>query len=170
MSNGIKLSESGYEEYPLPGVLLENAAIAVWIALGTIISWRLHPAVGLLYLLFSIVMILVVMRKAVCTRCFYYGKRCHVGWGKISAALFDQGGITEFNACAGIKIAPVFYGLLALAPLLIGIISMVKTPSLSSIVLIAALVLVVFYSAVILRKKSCSRCKMKSICPGSAAK
>ncbi|MFC1533310.1 hypothetical protein ACFL7M_08110 [Thermodesulfobacteriota bacterium] len=168
LNNETKLYDSGLDEYPWSVVISENFALTAWISLGTAISWELNAVIGLVYLIFSVLMILVIMRKLVCTRCYYYGKRCHVGWGKISVLLYKQGDIDKFNSCAGIKIAPVLFASLALIPLIFGVILLIKAPSITYGILMTALILFIVYSSVISRKRSCSICKMKLICPGGS--
>jgi len=170
MKNQINLFEEGLEEYPWSVVLIENLVLAIWILLGTILIAQFSLLIGLIYMVSALVMILVVMRKLICTCCYYYGKNCHVGWGKISSLLFKQGKIEEFGTCTGQKVAPILFGLLALIPMIFGFISLLKDFGIDKLVLVILLVASILYSSVISRKKSCQKCKMKLVCPGSAAK
>jgi hypothetical protein len=106
------------------------------------------------------------LRKAVCTHCYYYGKWCSAGWGKLSALLFSQGDIARFNTCIGTKSAPFVYGLLLLVPLVFGVISLIQKFTLAKIIVLALLLFVAIYSGTVNRKKACAICKMKLICPG----
>jgi hypothetical protein len=112
----------------------------------------------------------VVLRKLVCTNCYYYGKRCASGWGKLSALMFKQGDIERFNDSVGVKLAPAIYGLLTLVPLVLGTIAAVRDFSVVKVIVLAALLLLGFYSGAISRNKSCSQCKMRDYCRGSLAK
>lgn len=170
MKKEVNLYENGLEEYPWLVVLAENLALAGWILIGAVIAWQFSLLIALSYLGFALTMILVVMRKLVCTRCYYYGKRCHLGWGLISKALFRQGEIVEFESCPGIRFAPIFFGLLAIIPLILGVILLIQSFSFFTAGLQALLLISIIYSSVISRKKSCAPCKMKLICPGSAVK
>ncbi len=170
MENQINLFDDGLEEYPWSVVVIENLVLALWIFLGTIVITQVNLLIGMIYIASALFMILIVMRKLICTRCYYYGKRCHVGWGKISSLLFDQGNIEEFNTCAGQKVAPILFGLLALIPMIFGVISLVKDFKISKLVLVSVLLCTILYSSVVARKKSCAKCKVKLICPGSASK
>ena len=170
MKGKFQINNEGLEEYPWSVVICENLFFVAWIVMGTILCWKMSLILGVIYLAFSTTMILVVMRKLLCTRCYYYGKRCHVGWGIISAALFAKGDIIEFASCIGSKIPPILFGSLALIPFVISVFSIIRNPSINTGLMIAALVLSVVYSSVVLRKKSCSMCKMKFMCPGCAAK
>jgi len=69
---------------------------------------------------YAVAMVYFVMRKLVCTNCYYYGKWCNMGWGKLAARMYKPGNIERFVECAGIKIAPFFYASLSLIPLVLG--------------------------------------------------
>jgi len=170
MQNEVALFDEGLNEYSWTTVVSENLVLAIWILLGSILISQISLITGLAYMIFALVMILVVMRKLVCTHCFYYGEKCHVGWGKISSALFEKGEIEEFSSCAGQKVAPLLYGLLAIIPVIFGIISMVSAFSILKCVLFILMVGAILYSSIFARRKSCAKCKMKIVCAGSAAK
>jgi hypothetical protein len=165
-----KLNDDGVEEYSWASVIDNNLAILLWITLGTVCCWFFNPVVAWVYLGVALVTGFVIMRKLVCTNCFYYGKRCASGWGKLSALMFKQGNIEHFNDSIGLKIAPAVYGLLTLVPLVLGTISAVQHFSWVKPVFLAALLITGFYSGAVARKKSCARCRMYGYCKGSAAK
>lgn len=142
----------------------------LWIALGAVACWFLYPLVAWLYLVFAIIMVFVVLRKMVCANCYYYDKWCCIGWGKLSALFFKKGEIENFPKSIGIKIAPLFYGLLTLIPIIFIVISIIQGFTISKILVLILLLLISFYSGMISRKKTCAKCKMRLICPGSAVK
>lgn len=170
MSDEIKLFEDGNEEFSKFIIILGNILMLLWIALGTISCWFLSPLIALLYMLFALIMIFVVLRKMVCANCYYYGKWCAMGWGKLSAIFFRKGDVDKFSSSIGIKLAPVTYGLLTLIPLILIVISLVRGFSIFKVVLLILLLFISFYSGSINRKKTCAKCKMRIICPGSAVK
>ncbi len=169
MTKEMNLYNDGLEEYPLSVVVKENTAIALWLILGTLIISQVSCIIGSLYLICALSMILVVMRKLLCTHCYYYGKVCHVGWGKLAALLFPKGEITQFSTCKGQKAAPIFFAALALIPVIFSLISLIIKFKFYKLPLIAVLIGTIIYSSVFARKKSCMQCKMKTICPGSAS-
>jgi len=170
MKTDIKLYEQGLEEYPKLGIIFGNFVMILWIILGTIACYFFHPLIALIYLVFAVIMIFLVLRKLVCTNCYYYGKWCPVGWGKLSALFFKKGSIEKFSTGLGIKLAPFTYGLLTLIPVVLIIISVIQKFDTSKIIVLILLILISFYSGAISRKKSCQNCKMRLICPGCAAK
>ena len=87
MLRPVQYYDAGLERYPLPAVILSNLAMALLIAAGTMGCWLISPVLGGLYLVFSVVMVYVVLRRLVCTHCYYYGKRCGAGWGWLASLL-----------------------------------------------------------------------------------
>ena len=170
MKTKTNIFEQGLEEYSKASIILGNFIMILWIALGTIACWFLCPLVAWVYLALAIIMVGVVLRKLVCTNCYYYDKWCGMGWGKLSALLFKKGSIENFNASIGLKLAPITYGLLSLIPLVAIVISVVQGFTVAKVVVLLLLLLVSFYSGVISRKKGCANCRMKLMCPGSAVK
>jgi len=170
MKTEIKIYEQGLEEYPKSGATLGNLVMILWIALGTIACWFFHPLAAWVYLVLAVIMVYIVLRKLVCTNCYYYGKWCSIGWGKLSALFFKKGNIEDFSTSIGIKLAPATYGLLSLIPIILIVISIIWQFTLTKMAVLLLLLLVSFYSGAIGRKKSCTNCKMRLICPGCAVK
>ena len=170
MKNKVEFYEQGLEEYPKSGILLSNFVMLLWIALGTIACWFLYSLVAWIYLAFAIIMVFVVLRKLVCTNCYYYDKWCCTGWGKLSALFFKKGDTQKFSSSYGLKLAPLTYGLLTLIPLISVVISFTQGFTIPKIVVLILLLLISFYSGTVNRKKTCEKCKMRLICPGSAVK
>lgn len=171
MGEKIKLYEKGLEKYPKSGITLGNIAMLLLIALGTITIWFFYPLLAWLYLAFTIIMVYIVLRKLVCTNCYYYDKWCSIGWGKLSAKLFKKGKIEEFNNSVGLKLAPLIYGLLLMIiPIVLIIISIVLVFNYYKVGVLVLLLLLSIYSGGIGRKSACSRCKMRLYCRGSAVK
>ena len=166
----MRLYERGIEESPISQIIFGNIMMLGWIALGTISCWFIQPVISWLYLSIALVMVFIVLRKLVCTNCYYYGKRCLVGWGKLSAMFFSQGNIERFSTCVGTKVAPLTYGLLTLIPLVLCIVAIVQQVTPAKIVVLVLLLAISAYSGSIGRKRSCAKCKMKLICPGAASK
>lgn len=170
MAKRIEIFEEGLEEHPKANVILGNLLMILWITLGTLACWFFNPSVALVFLVFAIIMVYVVLRKLVCTNCYYYGKWCPIGWGKFSAVFFNKGNIEEFSTGIAVKLAPITYGLLAIVPIILIVISVFQQFAVSKIIALVLLLSVSFYSASIGRKKGCAQCKMRLICPGSAVK
>ena len=166
-----KLYKEGLEEYPLKGVILGNIVMVAWVTVGTIGCWFLNPIIAWIYLAFALIMVGLVLRKLVCRGCYYYGKRCALGWGKLAALLSKREDISKFGTGVGQKLAPITYGLLTLVPLVTIIVSFfIDGLSIQKIIILIFLLSFSAYGSVVSRKVNCARCKMRFICPGSTAK
>jgi len=161
-----ELFQKGLDEYPISTVFVENLFMFLWITVGAFLCWIVVPVVGWVYLAVGLLMILCVMRILVCKNCYYYGKRCHTGWGKLSAIYCQQGELSHFGGA----IVPIFYGSMALFPLVLGIISIVKVFTLIKVCMVIIFLFIIVMSSFTLRKKSCTICKMKNMCPGCNVK
>jgi hypothetical protein len=81
------------ESFPAIAILAENAPyLATWIIAG----WLLVPlrvagiSIATLVWAATVVVVQVLLKKHNCSGCYYYGKLCHLGWGKLSAWMFPQ--------------------------------------------------------------------------------
>jgi len=111
-------------------------------------------------------MLLFVLRKHLCTHCYYYGKLCSTGWGKLSALMFKK---NSGNYQLGVKLAGITWTLVAAIPI-VGIVAiLIIDYSPSSLLFLILFILLTLFNFVI-HKKSCGRCKMRFICPASMAK
>lgn len=133
---GLQLYEQGLEEYPKPEVIFDNALMLVWIALGALGCYFLHPVATWAYL---------VLRKLV-----HKWPRCALRVGALSALLFRQGGM--------IKIAPVVYGLLTLMPIVTLAISMTISFSTVKLIPLMRVLAISVYSGAVGGKRNCTRC------------
>lgn len=165
-----ELYVKGLESYPASTVILENALMFIWLLTGSYLCYTISEIFGWAYLGFSFSMVFVVMRIVVCRNCYYHGKVCHTGWGKLSALYAKQGEITRFGCGFSGKLIPVFYGSIFLIPLVLGILNAVPNFNLIDFSVLFLFATSAVLSSFTLRKKSCSVCKMKNICPGAASK
>lgn len=170
MKTRLKIYEKGKDSFEKSGIILGNLIMLTWIALGTVAAWLFDPIIGWSYLAFSTIMVFIVLRKLVCTNCYYYDRLCPIGWGKLSALLFKKGDIRNFERCLGLKLAPLTYGLLSIIPLFLITASLVTEFSVFKLAILLVLLLISFYSGSAGRKKACINCRMRLICPGCAVK
>jgi hypothetical protein len=84
-----------YERYPVWIVLLSNLTSITIYVLGLIITLHTVWIVSVLY----VVLILSLefkLLKTHCINCYYWGKQCGFGKGKVSALFFKQGNAADF--------------------------------------------------------------------------
>jgi len=165
-----KLYEEGFEEYPITTVIAQNLFFLIYFSIGFIAMLSLKisgiPIISLLYAVFLIVMLLFVLRKHLCTNCYYYGKRCSTGWGKLSSLMFKE---KSGNYELGIKLAGITWGLATLIPIIGSIISLILNFTTYRLGLLMLFIFLTPFNF-IFHKNSCKRCKMRNICPASIVK
>ncbi len=167
-----ELYEDGIEEAKKSYVALENVLFLLLAALGFAGMYPLGvggvPVVSILYALFVVVMLVFVLRKQLCTDCYYYGRWCHCGWGRLASAMYRKG---SGNRELGGKLAGLTWGIFMGLP----IIGMIVVVILGRASLVSELFLFVPFAVLVavngmLHTKDCGNCKMRFVCPGSAAK
>ncbi|MCK4543639.1 MAG: hypothetical protein KAU17_15515 [Spirochaetales bacterium] len=158
------------ESFSLSWIIGENLLhITVWVLAGYLIwpIWTLFylPLLTIIWAVL-VVIIQILLKKHNCSGCYYYDKLCHLGWGKISSAMFKQ---DSGNLKTGMKLS-LFYIIPPPVILLLSLVfAVIKNPTW---IYWFILVLFVFLNVAsfLVRKKGCSLCVMREICPGSAEK
>jgi len=168
----IKLYDDGIEEANKFYAVMENVLFLVQfiIAYFGMRYFRLYgfPVISIAYILFAIIMLGFVLRKHLCTGCYYYGKRCHCGWGKVSSAMYKKG---SGNIELGGKLAVMTWSILSILPVLVMVLAVVlKKISFSCQLWFFIPYIIVVAVTTVLHVKDCKECKMRFVCPGSAAK
>ena len=167
-----KLYEKGLENYPKEAVSLTNVLLLLWFGFAvygmSALVFAGVPIISIIYLLFAIIMLGFVLRKHLCTHCYYYDRLCGTGWGKLSSRLFKE---KSGNYELGTKLAGLTWGLLTIVPIIaIPIAIFLHREFLVPGVISLASFLVVMMLNQLWRKKGCGQCKMRYICKASAAK
>ena len=112
--------EKRFENYPAWIILTCNLVSLAIYAIGAVILSGISLWVSVAYLLFCLWLELRVMRKR-CVNCFYYGKKCGTGKGRLCARLFKRGDPQTFaeKEASWKELLPDL--LVSLLPLLAGI-------------------------------------------------
>lgn len=160
------METKGYENYPRWIVLLSNLVSLAIIALGFFILMRLSIIVSFAYLLFVLVQEYRLISKH-CVNCYYWGKTCGFGQGRVSALFFKKGDTSKFceKDMTWKDMMPDL--LISLIPILIGIVLLIVQFDiylLASIVLLA--LLTTSGNGLIRGKLACKYCKQRELgCP-----
>ena len=165
-----KVCKDCYEEYPLYFVLFQNIFLAIYFGIGFIgmlpLQIRDFPIVSAFYALFLAIMLLFVIRKHLCTNCYYYGKRCSTAWGKLSSLMFKK---NSGNYELGAKLANITWMLATLIPIARITAALILNYSPSNLILLILFILLTPVNF-ITHKKACEKCKMRFICLANTAK
>jgi hypothetical protein len=85
------------ENYPFKIICVSATLTIISYFLGTLVFYVINPFLALVFLLLAISTIVVSM-KLRCTHCYYFGKYCNFGLGKLTAKFFNKGDPDEFSS------------------------------------------------------------------------
>ena len=157
------------ESFPWSKILAENLLyVTLWVLAGALVwplQWHGWPMATLAWAAL-VVVVQVLLKKHNCSGCYYYGKACHLGWGKLSSWMFPR---DSGDMKTGMRLS-LFYILsppiFALAGIAVGI---ALDPGWWHWLLVGAYLLLNAITFPV-RKAGCRVCAMRAVCPGSAAK
>lgn len=156
-----------YENYPLWMVLLSNAlSISIYI-IGVYILYWLGIIFSVLYLLFCLIMEIRLMKEG-CANCYYYGKTCAFGKGRLASYFFKKGNPELFTQkdISWYAVLPDF--LVFLIPLAGGILSLINKFSWIILLLIIIILILGLGGNAFIRSLTCKYCKQKELgCPAT---
>jgi hypothetical protein len=84
-----------HDNYPVWMVMVSNMVSVLIYALGFIVMLRLGLLFAVLYLMYVVVLEYRVTRYH-CINCYYWGKTCAFGKGRLSSWLFTKGDTSKF--------------------------------------------------------------------------
>jgi hypothetical protein len=84
-----------YDNYPIWIVILSNSFSLIIYTLGIIILYRTGWIVSFLYLIFILTLEYRLISTH-CINCYYWGKTCGFGKGRLSSLVFKSGDVSKF--------------------------------------------------------------------------
>jgi hypothetical protein len=157
------------EQYPLTTVFVSNLLSVLLYGIGIYILFQF----GIPWVIGYVIFILLLEFRLIsrhCVDCYYYGKTCAFGKGRLSSLFFRKGNPEKF---VGMTITwkdmvPDF--LVFIIPVLAGLLLLVREFSWTILILIIALFLLGFMGNAYVRGQlACKYCKQKEIgCPAVA--
>jgi membrane-bound metal-dependent hydrolase YbcI (DUF457 family) len=148
--------------YPKPVILIRWIILGAAFALGIYFFWSFHPALGLAYVIYSLIALTLILPLSRCASCFYYGKACNTGWGRVAAYLFPKGDETKYVENYSYAI---FLHLLWILPLLASLAQLARRRSVLALILFGAYLLVLLMDKITLKRLACARCHQREFCP-----
>lgn len=162
-------STRSFENYPKWIVLVSNSVSLALYLSGLYIMSEIGLWASVLYLLYILLMEYRLLRYH-CVNCYYFGKTCGFGQGRLSALFFKKGDTLLF--CSGkIEWKDLIPDLLvSLVPFIAGIILLILD---FNFLLLAVLLLLVIFTtsgnAAVRGKLACRFCRQREIgCPAEA--
>ena len=155
-----------YENFPLWIPFIAILISIISYVIGAIILSGFGILFTILYILYCVSMELMIIFRS-CKNCWYYGKICGLGKGKITP-LFVKGGDTKKFAdrdISMVQMIPDF--LVVILPLLGGIILLILNFSILVLSLMIVIIVLFFGGVAFVRGTfACKYCKQKDIgCP-----
>lgn len=158
--------EETYENFPAWIPILANLVSISIYALGAYILAGFGILFAILYLLYCLWIEIGILRRS-CVDCYYYGKVCGLGKGKLCSLLFKKGDPQKFveKEISWAQILPDF--LVFIIPLVGGIILLVRAFSWLLVALLAIILILSFGGTAVIRGSfACKYCKQREIgCP-----
>jgi hypothetical protein len=155
-----------YESFPRTTVIYNLLTLGGALIMGVVVLAQLGIWVAAGYLVL-LALTVYGMLAFVCARCYYYGRRCATGVGKVVALFFKKGREEEFGHTASQKVVMLLLVIALLLPLVGGIASLVVGYSTLRLVLLVAWVALLVAGLAPHPRLVCSHCKLaeKGCCP-----
>ncbi|NQT02170.1 MAG: hypothetical protein HQ580_09115 [Planctomycetes bacterium] len=156
-------NNKAYENFPLWIPLLSWVLSLSIYALGAYIFRLLYIPLSAAYIIFCLWIEYRILRFS-CVNCYYYGKTCGLGRGKLCALLFKKGNPESFieKKIAWKDLIPDF--LVLIFPLIGGIVILIKDFTWLILVLMVVLVMLSMVGTAFIRGSfACKYCKQKEL-------
>jgi len=165
-----------YENFPIRLVILTvfytviiygiGAYILTWLPIGML--WSI--TISILYIVYVVIIEILILKKS-CVNCYYYGKMCAFGRGKVCALFFKRGNPEKFAAreVTWRDLLPDF--MILIFPVVGGIFLLILNFNWIPLVLLIVLVLLYMVGNAIIRGSfACKNCKQRELgCPALKA-
>lgn len=155
-----------YENYPLWIVLLSNIVSFAIYATRAFVIYKVGWIWLILYAFYITWLEIRVLRRS-CVNCYYYGKTCAFGKGKLSCLFFKKGDSNRFNQdkITWKDIVPDF--MVSLIPIATGVILLVINFNWLLLSIVLVLLLLTFIGNRLIRGSlACKYCRQREIgCP-----
>lgn len=154
------------ENYPAATVVVSNLlSVLIW-GIGAFILWQFSIILAIAYVFFILILEFRLL-SGHCVDCYYYGRTCAFGKGRLSARFFSKGSPEKFIAMrlSWKDIVPDF--LIFMVPVLAGMLLLVQGFTWTVLILIIALLLLGFAGNAFVRGQlACRYCRQREIgCP-----
>ncbi len=157
-----------YENFPFRTVFISNAlSLGIYVS-GILVMTYLGWIIALLFLIYVVILELRVIRFH-CIHCYYWGKTCGFGKGRVSAWFFKKGNPARFCAKKMTWTDMIPDMLISLVPLITGVILLIIHFRIS---ILLALVVLLFLTTIgngyVRGSLTCKYCKQAELgCPAN---
>jgi len=155
-----------FENFPTWTALLSSLVSISIYAIGAYVLSGTGILFSILYLIYCLWIEIRVLRVA-CVNCYYYGRVCGLGRGKVCSLFFKRGDPRKFveREASWLQILPDF--MVSIFPIVGGIILLVRNFTWLLVAMLAILVILSFWGTAVIRGSfACKYCKQREIgCP-----
>jgi len=145
---GLKEDKQAYSQ---SRTILGNLGIFIWVVLGTVAVWSFSLIYAGVFFFVALIVAFAVVRRSLCKTCAYC-KKCTMGSNKLSELVFGKAELGGLSPNALLSRLVVIYGFLTGVPTALLVISITQEFTIAKIALIAALLVVTFFSVLTKRK------------------
>lgn len=157
-------STGGKTRFPSALIIVKWIFGLAEIGGGVYIMIMFHNMLGILYAVYAAVAGALILPLSSCVSCYYYGKSCHCGWGRIASLLYDKNANNNFksNFVYRIFCYPVWA-----VPFLASLMNLARGRNLLWLIIFASFTLIVIINHRLLMKyPACKPCLQRFDCPG----
>lgn len=155
-----------YDNYPIWIVAVSNLVSLSIYFIGGFLIYQLGYLWLVLYILYISILELRLLRGH-CVDCYYFGKTCAFGKGRLSSLLFKKGEQAKFcqKNITWKDIVPDF--LISIVPIVVGIIILIRNFNWLILLLVVLLFVLGFFGNSFVRGQlTCKYCKQRELgCP-----
>jgi len=155
-----------FENFPTWIALLSGLVSISIYAIGAYVLSGIGILFSILYLIYCLWTEIRVLRVA-CVNCYYYGRVCGLGRGRVCSLFFKRGDPRKFveREASWLQILPDF--MVSIFPIVGGIILLVRNFTWLLMAMLAILVILSFWGTAVIRGSfACKYCKQREIgCP-----
>jgi hypothetical protein len=160
------VNEVKYENFPLRIVIISNLVSILIYTSGLVITLSLSWIAAILYVSYIMILEYRLLSKH-CINCYYWGKTCGFGKGRVSSLICRKGDSSGFSAKTFNWVDMIPDLLVTLIPLMIALFLMIVN---FRIILLIATLLIIFLATkgngYVRGKLTCRHCKQgESGCP-----
>jgi hypothetical protein len=147
-------------------MVLSNLVSLAIYGLGSFIIYQAGWVWMVVYLVYLLILEIRLLGGH-CRHCYYYGRTCAFGKGRLSAAIFKPGDPERFNARSATWRSMIPDILVVLVPMVVGIVDLARDFSWAVLaVMLGILVLATVGNGAVRSSLACSRCRQRELgCP-----
>jgi hypothetical protein len=147
-----------YGNYPTPPVAVNILAVLLALAVGVTIVAQFGWWAVLGYAMIGLVAVFLSLAFG-CTRCYYYGRVCGTGLGKIAALIFKKRDEEEFGKSLSQTVSWTLIGVTLALPLVAGLVSLGQGFTLARLLWLGAFLVLMIVTLLTHSNLVCNRCR-----------